>query len=109
VKSLYTTQDLAMLSHLKNALIACGIHCEIRGEHLLSGVGQLPPIECWPELWVLDDAQVEEAENLLRKLLYITGPTSRPWICAGCKEEIQGQFTDCWNCGAARPEPAPES
>jgi hypothetical protein len=104
MKRVHTTQDLAMLSHLKNALEACGIRCVIRGQHLLGGVGELPPIECWPELWVIDEEQTDEAQNLLRKLLYITGPTSRDWVCTGCGEEIPGQFTDCWNCGIARSE-----
>ncbi len=104
MKRLYTTQDLALISHLENALKACGIDCELRGQHLAVGMGELPPIECWPELWVRVPEQYVEAENLLSKLLYITGPTSRPWVCAGCGEEIQGQFTDCWQCGAARSE-----
>ena len=28
------------------------------------------------------------------------------WTCAHCGESLKGQFTDCWNCGAARPAPA---
>jgi hypothetical protein len=103
---LYTTQDLALLGHLENALKACGIDCEIRGQHLSIGVGELPPIECWPELWVLRTDQRAEAENLLRKLLYIGSPTSRPWTCPSCSEEIQGQFTDCWQCGSPNPTDA---
>jgi hypothetical protein len=27
-----------------------------------------------------------------------------PWSCPGCGETLEGQFTECWNCGAARPE-----
>ncbi len=103
VKRLYTTQDFALLSHLKNMLSALGIDCQIRGEHLSIGMGELPPIECWPELWVCRAEQYDEAENLLRKLLYIGSPVGEPWICATCSEEIQGQFTDCWQCGQSRP------
>ena len=46
-----------MLSLFKNELEAQGIECVLRGEHLLGGVGELPPIECWPELWVVDEGQ----------------------------------------------------
>ena len=63
MERVYTTQDLAMLSHLKNSLAAQGIECVLRGQHLLGGVGELPPIECWPELWVLDDKQVAAAKS----------------------------------------------
>ena len=83
-------------------LSALGIDCQIRGEHLSIGMGELPPIECWPELWVCRAEQYDEAENLLRKLLYIGSPVGQSWICAGCNEEIQGQFTDCWQCGQSR-------
>ena len=71
VKRLYTTQDFALINHLKNMLRALGIDCQVRGEHLSIGMGELPPIECWPELWVCQVEQYDEAENLLRKLLYI--------------------------------------
>lgn len=84
-------------------LSALGIDCHIRGQHLSIGVGELPPIECWPELWVCRVEQYAEAENLLRKLLYIGSPTGEPWVCTACGEEIQGQFTDCWQCGQQRP------
>lgn len=25
------------------------------------------------------------------------------WECSNCNEKIEPQFTDCWNCGTARP------
>ena len=25
------------------------------------------------------------------------------WRCAQCGESLEGQFTECWNCGASRP------
>jgi uncharacterized repeat protein (TIGR04138 family) len=27
-----------------------------------------------------------------------------PWTCPKCSEVIEGQFTDCWNCQATRPD-----
>ncbi|MBT7587638.1 MAG: DUF2007 domain-containing protein, partial [Gemmatimonadetes bacterium] len=39
MKLAYTTQDLAMLTHLKNVLEEQGIECVLRGLHLLGGVG----------------------------------------------------------------------
>lgn len=30
-----------------------------------------------------------------------TGPA---WTCRRCGEECEGQFAQCWNCGAERPE-----
>ncbi len=31
-----------------------------------------------------------------------TPPAAEPWSCAQCKESIDGQFTECWSCGAPR-------
>ena len=102
MECIYTTQDLAMLSHLKNALEAQGIECILRGQHLLGGVGELPPIECWPELCVVDDRQGPEARSHIDNLLARDGIDESPWNCAGCGEESPGTFTECWKCGGAR-------
>jgi len=102
MERVYTTQDLAMLTHLKNALEAQGIECVLRGQHLLGGVGELPPIECWPELWVLDDTQAADAKLHIDTLFATAAEAREPWSCAGCGEESPGAFTDCWSCGAAR-------
>jgi hypothetical protein len=34
-----------------------------------------------------------------------TEPTGddETWTCPSCGERIDGQFTSCWNCSAARP------
>jgi len=31
-------------------------------------------------------------------------PRLEEWRCANCGESIEGQFTDCWHCGAGRPK-----
>ena len=30
-----------------------------------------------------------------------------PWVCARCGERLEGQFAQCWNCGADRPAQGP--
>ena len=25
-----------------------------------------------------------------------------PWVCGGCTEQLEGQFTTCWKCGGER-------
>ena len=101
MERVYTTQDLAMLSLFKNELEGQGIECVLRGEHLLGGVGELPPIECWPELWVVDEEQGPEARAHLKALLAPVGADDGPWTCGECGEESPGTFSECWHCGAA--------
>lgn len=103
MKKLFTAQDPLMISHLKNVLENQGIECVIKNTYLAGTVGELPPIECWPELWVVDDAAYSGAEEVLEKALAPLGSVKKPWKCTQCGEEVEGQFTECWNCGNARP------
>ena len=97
MKLVYTLQDIATISHLKNALDHSGIRCIIKNEFLRGAVGEVPPIECWPELWVIDDALHAEADKIIKELIVFT-PIGKAWVCSQCGEEIEGQFTACWQC-----------
>jgi hypothetical protein len=63
-------------------------------------MGELPPAECQAEVWVLRDEDAERAELALRNSASPKG--GPPWNCASCAEIIEGQFTQCWRCGAYR-------
>lgn len=103
MKKIYSAQDPLMVSHLKNVLETYGIACVVKNTYLSGAAGEIPPIECWPELWIVDDKRQAEAQTVLRKALKPLEPVTEPWRCARCGEEGEGQFTACWNCGAARP------
>jgi hypothetical protein len=66
-------------------------------------------------VWVLPE-QAEEALGLLEQFLeqetarLESAASEESWICPGCGETIEPQFTLCWQCGhdqAAEGEPAP--
>ena len=103
MRKLYTAQDTLMISHLKNILETGGIECVVRNTHLAGAMGEIPPIECWPELWVVEDARYGEAQEVLNRALAPLRPVSKPWRCRKCGREIEGQFSECWNCGGSRP------
>ena len=91
-----------MIGHLKNVLDTFGIKCIARNSDLNSAAGELPPVECWPELWVVDDEKFGRARSILKKTLAPLQPVKKPWHCGGCGEMIEGQFSECWNCGRDR-------
>ena len=103
MKKLYSAQNPLMVSHLKNILESGGIECVVKNTYLSSAVGELPPIECWPELWVIDDARYAEAQAVLGRALAPLRPVSKPWRCRKCDREVEGQFSECWNCGSSHP------
>ena len=92
-----------MIGHLKNVLATFGIKCVARKLDLISAAGELPPIECWPELWVVDDEKVTKAKRILKKTLAPLASVKRSWVCS-CGESIEGQFSECWNCGSDRSD-----
>ena len=103
MKKLYTAQNPLTISHLKNILESGGIKCVVKNLYLSSAVGELPPIECWPELWVIDETRYPEAQEVLNQTLAPLRSVSKRWKCRNCGRDIEGQFSECWNCGNSRP------
>lgn len=102
MKLLYTTPNALLANHIRNLLEAAGIESRMKNEFLGGGAGELPPTEAWPELWVAEQ-DVPRAQQIIDESEQ--GGALPPWRCANCGEEVEGQFSACWNCGAQRPEP----
>jgi hypothetical protein len=68
MKQLWTGNDPVLMSMLRPELNARGIAFTVRNEALGVAMGELPPIDIWPELWVIEDARFGEAEAILRDL-----------------------------------------
>ena len=98
MKRVFSSFDRIAVHHARNLLEAAGIGAEVRREMLSSAMGEIPPAECQAEVWVLRDADVARAEEVLRR-----PPVSGPdWKCAGCGEILAAQFSQCWKCGTYR-------
>jgi hypothetical protein len=102
VKRLLSSHDLISVHHARNLLDAAGIAAVVHNELLSSAMGELPPVECQAELWVLDDADAARAERILREGRLPQAADGPSWRCAGCGETLEAQFTQCWRCGATR-------
>jgi hypothetical protein len=100
MKTVYSASNISLVSVFRSILEGNGIRCRIKNEFLSAGIGELPPIECWPQLCVEDD-DYPEAKRIMEESLSPNEMTS--WKCKPCAEEIEGQFTECWKCGKSRP------
>ena len=99
MKRIYSSHNLAAVHHARNLLETEGIRAVVKNEFLSSAMGDLPPAECQAEVWVLLEKDFQRAEAILRS---INASTQLPkWTCA-CGESCEGQFTQCWRCGAYR-------
>jgi hypothetical protein len=88
-------------AHVRNVLESAGIACELRNDRLWSALGEIPLLEAWPQVWVVDERDRERARAVLKELE--RGPATPAWTCPGCGEWLEGQFTSCWQCGHERP------
>ncbi|GED23453.1 putative signal transducing protein [Halomonas halmophila] len=89
-----------LVSHVANLLESAGIPVERRNMTLGGASGELPPMECEPEVWVAPHNQAG-AESLIAEARQ---DAWRPdWVCPGCGEWLEGVFDRCWNCGSDCP------
>jgi len=65
MKQLWTGNDPVKLAILRSELDAKGIRFSVRNECLRAAMGEIPPIETWPELWVEDDECFHLAQVIL--------------------------------------------
>jgi hypothetical protein len=101
VKPIYTSLRLHEIYHLKNLLEAAGIPCRVRNEQLCTLAGEVPFTECAAQLVLARESDREAALDVLRH--WRSPRPRRPaWRCPRCNEQLEGQFTACWQCGAER-------
>lgn len=99
MRQVHTSPNVALINHLRSILESMGIACTVRGEFLSGAVGELPPVECWAELWIVDDDRYDDAMDVVRREGHGSRPMDRRWTCPGCGETIEPTFSECWNCG----------
>jgi hypothetical protein len=102
MKTVYSAENIALVSIFKDILDGHGIRCWIKNEFLSAAIGEIPPVECWPQLCV-DDDNYAEAKRIVDVALSTENDSSQTWKCDSCGEEIEGQFAVCWKCEKSRP------
>jgi hypothetical protein len=103
MKRVYRAPSLLQVAHARNVLISSGIRCEMRNLYLAGAAGDLPMMETWPQLYV---EEVDERAALRALSSAASAPPEAPWVCEGCEEELEAQFTTCWRCGRERQPPS---
>jgi hypothetical protein len=104
MKNVYSSPHLFLVNHYRNIVESYGIPCVVKNSFLSGAAGELPPTEVWPILCVEDESDYDRAKQIVDEELNRLENAGEHWVCPDCGEYIEGQFTDCWNCGASRQE-----
>lgn len=101
MKKVYSADNMVMTGYIKSLLESSHIECMIKNQMLAGGIGEIPPLECWPEIWIMHDDDYNEAMEIVNSTAADRPVTNTFWKCS-CGETIEGQFSACWSCGAER-------
>jgi len=105
VKLVYTHPNGVVVAQARTDLEQAGIDCVLRNEYASGAMGELAPIDTWPELWVVDDVQWERAQAIVDQAP--KGDPDREWRCRSCGSSSPMTFDCCWHCGTPRQSPEP--
>lgn len=84
-------------AHLVRGLLAqAGIEARVFNENAQSVMGEIPVLQAWPEVWIMDERDARQAHDVIhqfeRPQAYGTA------FCPHCHEENPAHFGACWNC-----------
>ena len=92
----YTHENRILVGNIKNILEGHRIEVLLKNEFAQSAVGELPPIDAWLELWIIDDRDYDNAKRLIDEAL--AGADGPDWQCRQCGETNGALFEVCWQC-----------
>jgi hypothetical protein len=100
MKLVYTHPSHIVTAQAQSSIELTGIKCVLRNEYAAGAIGELAPIDTWPEVWVLRDRDYEGAKRIVERLQADTGEAD--WTCTQCGSASPDTFEVCWHCAADR-------
>jgi hypothetical protein len=99
MKHVFVSQNLFEVEMRKEWLEQAGIRCMIKNQRISGLAGEIPFTETFPELWVIQNEDYDQARRVLEEGLVLLPSDKDTWTCAGCGERHESQFGTCWKCG----------
>jgi hypothetical protein len=91
--------DFSRVGQIRSLLESNDIHTFVKNEFTSGVVGEVPFVEACPQLFILDEADLVRARRLIQQAEG-DSVAAADWTCSQCQSEVEGQFGQCWNCGA---------
>ncbi len=89
--------DYMRVGQMQSLLESQDIKTFLKNQFGFGGTGELPFVETVPQLFVLREEDEERALQLIAEAGE-TQAENAAWTCPECGTEIEGNFTECWNC-----------
>jgi hypothetical protein len=102
MKKVFVSQNLVEVEMRKERLEQAGIRCTIKNQRSSGLAGEIPFVETFPEIWVLQDEDYDRVRQLLEEETELQESNHDLWTCPGYGERHESQFGTCWNCGQER-------
>lgn len=100
MKKLYSAASLPDAHLIRNLLDQAGIEAHVFNENAQGGVGQLPVMDAYPQVWIVDERDLSRARGIVEAFEHM--PSIRSNLrCRQCSEDNPSTFQLCWNCGAS--------
>jgi len=96
MKILYSNENMFLVNNVKNIIESNDISTFIKNEFAQGAIGEVSAIDSWPELWVHDDTDFEQAVEVLENSQ--KNIKGEDWACKKCSETNDPSFEICWNC-----------
>ena len=97
MKLVYTHPNIAMVVQAQGLIEHASIECELRNQYASGAIGELAPINAWPEVWVAEDRHLERAAAIVKKMQEPVRESD--WRCGNCENLSPATFDSCWHCG----------
>ena len=65
MKRVFTAPTVTEAYLMKGILESEGIEAFVKNEHLSGLAGEVPFMDSWPEVWIIDDDEVDHAEVII--------------------------------------------
>ncbi len=103
MKLLYTHENRYLVHNMQNIIENAGFDIMLKNEFAAGAAGDLVPHETWLELWLMNDADYEQASKVLSDSFSLDNEAT--WLCSQCTENNDASFDYCWNCQQNRIHP----
>jgi len=96
MKLVFSNENHFIVNNVKNLIEAQSIQVFIKNEFAQGALGETAAFDCWPEIWVFDDADFEQAEAIANEAQ--SEKLGVDWVCQNCNESNASSFDICWHC-----------